>query len=175
MKKISSPFWKSHLDDLRHVKTFEDASIIPVDVLRGMPLLKNKPLTELCGPISSGGYNNYEKNMLFFKECISFASELGFYMFDQTPLELGFIPLKREWEEKNPGQYCWPILNVVYEAIFTSGYIKQGLFLPNWESSIGSRWERKRMEELGIQIIDFSPRLFELVKKQFEKKYKEVA
>ena len=47
------------------------------------------------------------------------------------------------------------MLDVLYRTIFSSGLINKALFLPDWESSKGARWERDLVTELGLEILEY--------------------
>ena len=123
---------------------------IAISVLESMP----QPISELCGPISTGGLGDFDKNIKVFKRGIKELKFQGLNPFDQTPLQLAFDQMILNWKESGNTGYCLPILEV-YELIFKSGLINEGIFLPGWESSFGARWERETLSKLGIKISEF--------------------
>lgn len=49
--------------------------------------------------------------------------------------------------------YDHDLLEYFYKPIFESGLIKRLIFLPNWETSYGCKWEMDLALKLGIQIV----------------------
>ena len=60
-------------------------------------------------------------------------------------------------DERSPNEYCFELLEVFSAGVIGSGHISAVHFLPGWEQSTGSRWERNFCHKNDIPIIDFSP------------------
>lgn len=150
------PYWKDRdLYLLKRAETFEEVKDVAVSVLQRMP----NGLSQLCGPLSTGG--DLKRNMEIFKRCIVELRAQNLNPFDQAPLEIGLTRLKNKWDIVHNNEYCMPILEVVYKAVFESGKIVRTYFLPNWETSFGSRWERAILYELGVEINEFPIQWYE--------------
>ena len=128
--------------------------MIPValGILRRMSALE-KPIVQICGPMTTGGRGSLKANMAFFKKAQLVASDKGLVIFDQTPFQDAMIRLSLEWGKRK--EYCMPILEVFYRGVFQSGYIAALYFLPDWERSVGSIWERKEGVKLGLTILEY--------------------
>lgn len=133
-------------------------------VLRTMP----RPISQLCGPISTGGLGSVEKNVLVFGRCIEKLRLEGLNPFDQIPMEPVIWDLVDRWREQGGEGYCHPILDEIYGPIFGSGMVSQTFFLPLWETSTGTRWERQRVTELGIEVHEFPRDWYESILEELE-------
>ena len=127
------------------------AERVALDVKKRRRVLSR--VCQVCGPISTGGFGSFEKNVVVFRVAFRTLSLRGFTVFNQMPLQDAIVRLHQRWKKKNGDGYCWPILHDVYEPLFRSGHIAQGCFLSNWHTSEGARWEKSRMMALGIAIF----------------------
>jgi hypothetical protein len=113
----------------------------------------------VCGPITTGGRGSIEANLAVFNGSIRALQQEGRPVFNQVPYEERFFFFKKRWLAADPtraGQYYMPILEEFYLPIFQTGLIKRGWFIPGWESSFGTRWERKTLPEHGAEIHDLT-------------------
>lgn len=115
----------------------------------------------VCGPITTGGRGSAEENIRIIELTITHLKSQGVQVFDQVPYESTLWTLKDQWEGKGNQGYCMPILTDFYLPLYKSGYIQKAYFLPGWDSSFGSNWERKVFLELKIEIIDLDVGLIE--------------
>ena len=146
------PFWTEKLvAAVQTVESFPAVAEIALRVLKRMPT----PVSQLCGPISTGGLGCRIQNERLFARCVAKLRAEGLNPFNQMPLQIGFNRLVTEWQQTNGGGYCWPIMEEVYRPIFVSGFVKTTFFLPGWETSTGTRWEREAVESLGIEAYEF--------------------
>ncbi len=126
--------------------TFSDLAIIALNVLAKMP----KPISEVCGPISTGGLGSIEKNIEFFDAVIGLLMKRGLTVFDQMPFqEHIFRIVQNRWGSRQNNQ----LLNEFYLPIFQSGLVDQLYFMPGWETSEGATWEHEQAQSLGIEIV----------------------
>ncbi|HEY4486572.1 MAG TPA: DUF4406 domain-containing protein [Candidatus Paceibacterota bacterium] len=132
--------------DLKVAQTYRDLSKIALQVLARMP----EPRGELCGPITSGGAGSVEANLRRFDRAIQKLTEEGTEIFSQMPFEMIIQEMRQKMNLKEYDTY---ILNDFYLPIFESGFIHTLYFLPDWETSVGARWEHEQAERLGIAII----------------------
>jgi hypothetical protein len=156
---------------LAEAKSFKEVADVAISVLRSMPT--DIKISELCGPISTGGFGDPRKNLLLFERCVEELRIRDFNPLDVTPMEKKLKELERNWKAEGNSGYCFPILETVYGKIFQSGFIKRAFFLPNWETSFGARWEHKTLNELGIKILNFPDIWFQNIMEELEEKFSE--
>jgi hypothetical protein len=92
--------------------------------------------------------------MARFRQAIETASEHGLVVFNQLPFQDAIIRIS-SFDENSVDSYDMAILEVFYKRVFESGYVKKTLFLPDWQSSKGARWERELVSKLGIPIEEY--------------------
>lgn len=116
-----------------------------------------KNLGLVCGPLSTGGVNNQEYNLQIFNAAIRGLQMRQERLFVQIPYEHGLRILATAWHDI-PGNdgYCTPILTEFYAKIFATGKIVRAFFIPGWQSSYGSRWERQEFTQAGREVNDIS-------------------
>jgi hypothetical protein len=114
----------------------------------------------VSGPISTGGLNHVKKNLARLKWTTDTLA-LRYTMFDHIPFEDKIVELVREWRMRGGKGYCYDILDIFYSRIFETGYIVRAYFLPDWNSSTGSKWERQICRQLGIAIEDIPISFYE--------------
>jgi hypothetical protein len=145
-------FWTpSDYRDIERADCFEAIGEKAVEVLRRMP----QPVSQLCGPISTGGLNCVHRNLVLFKRCVEELRIQGLNPFDQIPLQIGFMRLAKLWHMENGEGYCLPILHVVYRRIFESLRVARTFFLPYWWKSYGTTWEGQTVTRLSIPCHGF--------------------
>lgn len=138
--------WRDHhFAALNGVQTFSEMKEIALDILRSMP----HPVSQVCGPISTGGAGSIEKNLKRFEAAIRFLEAAGLNVFDQMPFE---APMQRVKTLSVYADYPTGILEEFYLPIFESGFVKKLHFLPDWQTSFGARWEHDQAHRLGIKI-----------------------
>lgn len=138
-------YWKDdHYKELEKVKTFKEMLKIAFDILESMP----KPITQVCGPISTGGKGSIEENLKMFPKAAEWLSRKGYNVFSQTPFE---SPIERV--KHNYSGYPYALLEEFYQPIFESKMINTFAFLPGWQLSTGAKWEHEQAEKLGIKIL----------------------
>jgi hypothetical protein len=110
----------------------------------------------VCGPITSGGTGEERLNLDIIIASIRGLSRRGIPVFSQLPYEFGIRPLARAWKEGGNDGYCWPILHEFFAPIFQTGAFSHAWFVPGWEGSTGSRWEREELGKLGCTLHDLT-------------------
>ncbi|MGB0925324.1 MAG: hypothetical protein ACPGTS_01290, partial [Minisyncoccia bacterium] len=97
-----------------------------------------------------------KKNIEFFTESIQRLINAGYAVFDQVPFE------EKIWEIKERRSlagkwfhYDHLLLEKIYKPLFESGLLDLVVFLPDYQSSVGARWEYDQALENGIQILGF--------------------
>jgi hypothetical protein len=141
------------IEALRSVSTYEETADVAVRILDRMAT-NGHQVVQICGPMSTGGLGNFKKNMARFKKAIDSASEHGLSVFNQLPFQDAIIRIS-SFDENGGGQYDMAILEVFYRKVFESGHVKKTLFLPDWQSSKGAKWERELVTRLGIPVEEY--------------------
>jgi hypothetical protein len=143
-KRPSSGYWNiGNCIALDKAQKYNDLFDIAINFLPRMP----QPLVQFCGPISTGGRGSIESNLAELDKAILFFAAKGIYIFDQIPFEEPMQRIKSSYES-----YNHDLLDQFYLPIFESGYIKKFVFLPDWESSVGAKWENEWAKTNGLKI-----------------------
>jgi len=112
------------------------------------------PVSQVCGPISTGGLGSLDKNLAVFKLTIRLLQEKGEVIFDQTVFQDAITRITKH--HPNNAEYRTEILKDFFRDIFSSGFVKKGVFIPGWRSSVGSRWEHGLLCTLHITREELS-------------------
>lgn len=140
-----SNYWKdNHYRKLEKASDFKDMLKIAFDILENIP----KPITQVCGPISTGGKGSIEENLKMFPKAAEWLSKKGHNVFVQAPFENPIQRIKRVYDG-----YPYALLDKFYLPLFKSGMIDNFAFLPGWQSSTGAKWEHDQAQKLGINIL----------------------
>lgn len=146
---VTDQYWTdADFADLATAATYHELFVIAERILQRMP----DNLTQVCGPISTGGLGSIEANLTVFDKTIKELQATGRLVFDQMYFEVPMQRLKADVSrvaEQN-------LLDDFYLAIFKTGKISTLYFMPNWESSYGAQWEHRTGEELGL-TIEYAP------------------
>jgi len=136
---------------LLSVKSFDALAEI---ALSSLVRMRGEHLTivQICGPMSTGGLGNLAANMDRFNRAINVAVSRDVSVFNQIHFQEAMIRICK-WEESQP--YPMDLLERFYGRIFSAGHIDKGLFLPDWRSSIGARWEWDEFQKLQIPVEDY--------------------
>ncbi|MDP3014937.1 MAG: DUF4406 domain-containing protein [bacterium] len=148
MKKNDKNFYltKTEIQKIKKSKTFYELVIIG----RGILYRMSDPISQVCGPISTGGNGSVEENLGTLAKAIKFLTEKEISVFNQLPFEKTFDKIMRNYKTSS---YDTPILEEFYGPVFESGKIKNVYFLPGWRKSVGARWEYNYAKKLGIKTI----------------------
>lgn len=125
------------------------------------------PIIQFCGPISTGGFGDVLENLECLSEVIKETSQIGINTFDQLEFEKSF----EEILEEHVG-YDYPILEYFYKPILDEKVIDALFFLPNWQSSVGSKWEFNYAKNKGIPVIVLDNLLINTIKKEYSSLFK---
>ena len=106
------------------------------------------PIIQFCGPISTGGFGNVDENLEHLDSVIQASIKNGISVFNQVLYERRLDQILKDHHE-----YDYPLLDFFYNPILTSGKISGLVFLPLWETSVGSRWEHDVGESLHLPIF----------------------
>lgn len=132
------------LDDIEQAQTFADLRVVAERILRRMP----KPVAQVCGPISTGGFGSVDKNLEALRSAISDLRDSEVVVFSQ----IHFQDRMQDIKAKQPNGRE-QLLHDFYLPLFEKGLIQKLYFLRNWEASEGARWEHQQAERLGMEII----------------------
>lgn len=126
-------------------RSFSDLVTIAVRVLNRMP----KPISQVCGPISTGGLGNIAENLKVFEAALGYLISQGVTVFDPMPFENHFFHLlERGQGSRNNNQ----LLTEFYLPIFNSRLISRLYFIHGWETSEGATWEHGLSQRLRLEI-----------------------
>jgi len=142
-----------HHERIAKAPSYPHLANIALEILAAMP----GTIGQVCGPITSGGRGSFAANIAFFTEAIASLETQGVTVFSQMPFE------DRMQELKVVDGYNWPVLNEFYGPIFASGLVRRLYFLPGWENSCGSCWEREQADIFGIAVTDLDENFRPLV------------
>ncbi|MDO8483145.1 MAG: hypothetical protein Q7S86_05005 [bacterium] len=118
---------------------------LAMEILERMP----QPVVMVSGPISTGGHGSVEENSRAFADTIRLQRVSGKTVFNQLAFEDKFLELSQQ----SKMAYYTPILDDFFLPILKSGKIKQIVFMKDWQSSTGSRWEYTQAGQLGIDRV----------------------
>jgi len=139
---------------LAAAQDFPDLTAIAFRVLNRMP----KPIAQVCGPISSGGYGSLEKNLAAFDATIDHLIAQKLNIFDQIPFERPMFRIIGQ----NRDELRHKLLTDFYLPIFEAGLISRLYFMHGWESSHGATWEFEQAKRLGMEIVYLEPNLVQV-------------
>lgn len=108
----------------------------------------SKPVILFSGPVSTGGFGSVADNIECLLSFISESSKRGISVFNQIVYEKRLDSILKDHKD-----YDYPLLNYFYKPILESGKINGLVFLPLWQSSIGSTWEHNFATSIGIPIF----------------------
>lgn len=137
-------------------RSFSDLAAIALTVLERMP----QPISQVCGPISTGGLGSIEKNIAVFDTTIDNLIQRGIMVFDQMPFEEHIF---RIIENQRGTRQSSMLLEEFYRPIFESRHVSRLYFIHGWESSEGASWEHVLGQQLGMEIV-YLPHLAHLAK-----------
>jgi len=149
LKRPNGKYW-THEDvqALDEAVMYTDLFVIALRIIDRMP---KENLTQICGPITTGGKGSRDENIKEFNKAIFFFISKGENIFDQMPFQDAMERLSKDVEG-----YDTRILEHFYLPLFRSGKIKKLKFLPDWEGSKGANWEHKQIEILNIPFENLS-------------------
>jgi hypothetical protein len=136
---------------LKEVGSLEETGDLALVILERMKAT-GREIVQICGPLTTGGLGSLDMNMARFEFAIRRAQRHDLLVFNQIPFQEAIITLS---PRRVAGEYNMGILEIFYRKIFESGHVSRTLFLPEWESSFGARWERELVTTLGISNEDF--------------------
>ena len=110
--------------------------------------LKKGSVIQFCGPISTGGFGNIDENIECISSTIQAAEKIGIPVFNQMAYER-----RMDLILENHTGYDYPLLEFFYKPILESGKIGALLFLPLWETSVGSKWEHDFAKSINIPVF----------------------
>ena len=139
-------YWApADFEKLKSARSMSECLVLAFEILDRMP----QPVVMVSGPISTGGRGSVEENTRAFADAIRMTRISGKTVFNQLEFEDKFL----EFSKQSEMAYYTPILDDFFLPILKSGKIKQIIFMKDWQSSTGSRWEYTEAGQLGIDRI----------------------
>lgn len=133
-KNVGAEKYKATLSDLVEEALLEISALKP-------------PVVQFCGPISTGGFGNVTENLEYLYSVIQASTDVGMSVFNQVSFEKRLDRILKDHRG-----YDYPLLDFFYNPILASKKISGLVFLPLWETSVGSRWEHDIGQSLHIPI-----------------------
>lgn len=118
-----------------------------------------QPVTQVCGPITTGGFGSIEKNLRMLEFVYEVFAANGRSVFNVLPYETVIPKLS-----KFKFGYKEDVLSDFYLPIFESGVIARMCFIPGWRESRGATWERWQAVRLGIAIEELPTQTYDLMR-----------
>lgn len=121
----------------------------------GMTLAKRlpPPVIQLSGPMTTGGLGTLELNVQFMRTATQSLIDQGHAVFD---ILVFHDTIMRLLAMRDDPSYPYELMEIFFRGMFASGHIHAVYFLPGWETSVGSRWERDCVTQLGLAIVDLT-------------------
>lgn len=136
-------------ESILEARSFHDLLGVALPLAARLP----KPTIQLSGPVTTGGHGSVEKNVAVFRAATELLGRDGHTVFDIMVFHEAMVRLI---DEQSRNTYCFELLEIFFAGIIGSGHISAVHFLPGWEQSTGSRWERDFCVKNGIPIVDLS-------------------
>lgn len=151
--KRNGQFWtEAERDAIKQAQAFAELVPAALAVLERMP----KPVSQVCGPISTGGLGSIEKNLAVFDAAIDRLIKQGIVVFDQMPFEEHFSRILNSQQGTRQNNM---LLEEFYRPIFESRHVSRLHFIHGWQSSEGADWEHQLGQQLGMEIVYLEPNL----------------
>ena len=152
MPAVGAEYWTDEdRINVKKSKNFKELVKIALIILKRM----HQPVGQVCGPISSGGYDSIKKNLKLFYKTIKDLSK-DRHIFNQVPFESPMQRIKKRMRKRQRYSHKRigaQLLREFYLPVFKSGYVKTLFFMPNWKTSKGAKWEHQQARRLGIRIV----------------------
>ncbi|MBS3094339.1 nucleotide pyrophosphohydrolase [Candidatus Pacearchaeota archaeon] len=149
-EKIENKHWEQeHFEKLNNANSYDEILNVAMDILQKMP----QPVSQVCGPLTSGGKGSILANADCFRKTILKLGNQSHNIFDQVPFEKAIQKIRANQSHLSQEESNTLLLEGFYLPIFKSGFIKKLFFISGWESSQGARWEHEKAKEFGIEII----------------------
>lgn len=115
------------------VSTLRQLALEDIARLETLP----KPLVRVCGPWTTGGWG-LEENLRRYKAAVEALESRGFTVVDYFESEKVIKTLGAEHAD---------IMREYHEPILGCGLISEAFFMPKWQESKGSIWEKDFFEK----------------------------
>lgn len=131
--------------ELAEATTYSELFSIAKRIIERM----HQPVGQVCGPITTGGSGSHTDNLRKLEAMIVGLQEHGLELFDQVPFQFQIEKIAAEKGGTNEQE----LLEGFYLPLFEQRLIQTLYFLPNWESSVGSKWEHEQGARLGLHLV----------------------
>ena len=149
-------FWTSELmTKAAMATTFSELTDVALKVqlnMRECLAAEDRPheIAQVCGPISTGGLFNRERNLVRILSAIATLKRGGgMLVFNQIVFEEHF----RRVEEIHGKGIKDVLLPTFYQPLFYAGHVNRLYMLPDWQRSRRASWEHRMAKNLGIEVV----------------------
>lgn len=154
-------FWTlTEMVALDGAQSFSELVPVALTVLRRM----SGRIAQVCGPMTTGGpleiaslstpEERFEANLARFRRGMRAVEKRNYSVFDQLPFQVAMIRIAATHHVEG---YCYPLLTDFYRPIFSSGLVDEFFFMPHWQTSTGTSWERAELTNLSLPIREIQP------------------
>lgn len=148
-------YWRARdAQECETARTFRQLADVALRIIGRMSQNGKLPVGQVCGPITSGGTGNKQRNLEIFQETINRLNRRKKCVFNQLPFEPALRRITHQSGEPESN-----LLTGFYLPIFESGLIKTLYFMHGWESSQGAVWEHNQALRLNLKIVYLNPDL----------------
>lgn len=157
-------YTRTHASALRRATTYEHLYAVGSQVLAGMQARygDGKTVVLICGPMTTGGLGDLERNMRLFRSAINVFYGHRYATTDEVPFSQ--IPcqdgIKTVSKFDPTAPYDERILTDFYRRLFQLQIIKRFYFLRGWQGSRGACAEMRYAKELSIETRDYPSDLY---------------
>ena len=147
------------IDRAERAETLYQLANVGIDVLARhswMPILE-----VVCGPISTGGFDDIRKNLRAFELAVSALSETERNVFDLYPFQVHIKRILKGAHDPKRGIYPMAVLEIFCRRLYEAGFIRCATFLPGSDRSTGCRWEWNYFDKANCPILTYPQKLWE--------------
>ena len=126
--------------------SYEPLQKLAADTIESLKKAK-QPIVRVCGPLTTGGFG-YDENARRLEKAEQYLEEHGHTVFKFGDSE---AHIKGKNYEYNA------VMEQFHQPILQSGLISEAYFLPGWEQSRGTTWERNFIKDHTTIVIKEFP------------------
>lgn len=136
------------------------------DIAMDMVSLTEGNLALVSGPISTGGKNSINENLIDFNRDVSLSAKrlnkIGTKVFNQMPFEPFFSAIHTMIDADSNDSYKGQIyLDHFYGPLLETKKFSTLVQRKGWETSTGATWEYEKAKKLGMRIIQMDVEIME--------------
>ena len=133
---------------VRESQSFQQLAQVALERLKR----RDKKVSIVCGPITTGGTGTRQDNLEVFRAVIRALKSQKIELFNQMPYESGLKRLAQAWQRNGGVGYCTQILDEFFLPLFESGYIERAFFTHGWWTSTGAKWEHDVCLRMELKV-----------------------